>query len=190
MSRGVADDDRRRVTEILWAAFSQKFERILRSAEEAAVVLGAGINPEGITLARIGARIVGVMGVKDSALEAFDGRVRDYVRVYGLIGGLWRLAAMLITDERAPRGALLVDAIGVAPEARGRGIGTVLLAEAEAIARERGHASLALSVVAENVDAVRLYERIGFRLVETKRVGWPIRRLVRFDAYHRMVKPL
>ena len=45
---------------------------------------------------------------------------------------------------------------------RGRGIAERLLAEAEAIARERGAVKLTLEVLSGNHGAVRLYERIGF----------------------------
>lgn len=45
---------------------------------------------------------------------------------------------------------------------RGRGIAERMLAEAEAIARERGAVKLTLEVLSGNHGAVRLYERIGF----------------------------
>jgi Acetyltransferases len=45
---------------------------------------------------------------------------------------------------------------------RGRGIAERMLAEAEALARERGAVKLTLEVLSGNHGAVRLYERIGF----------------------------
>ena len=52
--------------------------------------------------------------------------------------------------------------IVVAPEARGRGIGEMLLARAEQWARARGHSLLSLNVFIENARARTLYERTGF----------------------------
>lgn len=45
---------------------------------------------------------------------------------------------------------------------RGRRVGEKMLAEAEAIARERGACKLTLEVLQGNAPAIRLYERIGF----------------------------
>jgi GNAT superfamily N-acetyltransferase len=55
-----------------------------------------------------------------------------------------------------------VGDVVVAPDARGRGVGTALLAEAEDWARERGHRILTLNVFARNESARRVYERAGF----------------------------
>jgi len=59
--------------------------------------------------------------------------------------------------------------IAVAQTARGRGIGEALLAAAEREARSRGCRCLRLEVRQDNVAAMRLYERRGYR---------------RFGAYH------
>jgi len=50
----------------------------------------------------------------------------------------------------------------VIPEFRRQGLGRLLLADAEAWARQQGCTRLALDVEAENRDAIRLYERFGF----------------------------
>ncbi len=45
---------------------------------------------------------------------------------------------------------------------RGRRVGELMLAEVEAIARERGACKLTLEVLQGNTPAIKLYERIGF----------------------------
>lgn len=52
--------------------------------------------------------------------------------------------------------------IGVAEDARGRGVGSALLDAILAVAREQGHRAVSLSVDRRN-PARRLYERTGFR---------------------------
>ena len=52
--------------------------------------------------------------------------------------------------------------MAVFPEFRCQGLGRLLLAGAEARAREKGCTRLALDVEAENRDAIRLYECFGF----------------------------
>jgi ribosomal protein S18 acetylase RimI-like enzyme len=53
-------------------------------------------------------------------------------------------------------------AMWVAPDARGRGVGTALVAAVVDWARAAGHGCLRLEVADDNAPAVRLYERAGF----------------------------
>jgi GNAT superfamily N-acetyltransferase len=64
-------------------------------------------------------------------------------------------------DENTPE-----ISIGVVAEARGGGTGTVLLEALINAAREQGLPALSLSVELEN-DARRLYQRLGFRELDT-----------------------
>jgi ribosomal protein S18 acetylase RimI-like enzyme len=61
--------------------------------------------------------------------------------------------------------------IGVAAEARGRGIGTSLLDALIAEARDGGFPALSLSVEPDN-PALRLYERAGFSRVPSNGATW------------------
>lgn len=79
--------------------------------------------------------------------------------------GVLRWTGCVGEEARAahPGAAELTD-LQVVPAARGRGVGTALLASAQQHAHERGVGSLALSVDVEgNEPAARLYLRGGFR---------------------------
>lgn len=68
-----------------------------------------------------------------------------------------------------------VAQLGVVPEARGRGLGSCLLAHALASFRARGQPRGGLEVDTENTTgAVRLYERVGLRVVE-RHDTWELR---------------
>ena len=88
------------------------------------------------------------------ALDPGDGR---------RIGAAWY---RLMTPENPGYGFLDAStpelAIGVVPEARGRGVGGALLPAIMDVARARGFGALSLSVRRENTVAARLYERNGF----------------------------
>lgn len=56
-----------------------------------------------------------------------------------------------------------IAAMGLAPEARGKGLGRWLLNRAVAEARARGDRAVLLEVIEQNTPAVRLYESAGFR---------------------------
>lgn len=66
-------------------------------------------------------------------------------------------------------------AVGVAADARNRGIGTALLTSLTDLAKADGIGALCLSVEDDNL-ARRLYERLGFRLVAAHNGAWTMRR--------------
>jgi ribosomal protein S18 acetylase RimI-like enzyme len=93
------------------------------------------------------------------------------VRHYRLqaLGVLWRglrVESELIEPPRTS--CLYVAHVGVAPSFQGRGIGTRLLQHAGREARMQGLHRLSLDVSARNPGAQRLYERLGFHVVETR----------------------
>ena len=63
--------------------------------------------------------------------------------------------------------ALLIENVAVAPDAQGRGLGGLLLAEAERVARESGRRRVRLYTNAAMTENIDFYARRGF--VETRR---------------------
>ena len=61
---------------------------------------------------------------------------------------------------------VLLDELYVAPEARGAGIGSALLAAVESITRERGGRLIEIAVDGADTDACRFYERHGYTNTE------------------------
>jgi predicted N-acetyltransferase YhbS len=60
-------------------------------------------------------------------------------------------------------GVPLLNHLAVAPPHHGAGIGTALVRAAHDAARRRGHDRIVLGVGVDNLDAKRLYERLGYR---------------------------
>ena len=61
-------------------------------------------------------------------------------------------------------GTSWVQAIAVASRERGRGLGALLMAEAERVAREAGARTLSLTTAQANVEALELFMKRGFRI--------------------------
>ncbi|MGH7090915.1 MAG: ribosomal protein S18-alanine N-acetyltransferase [Stellaceae bacterium] len=72
---------------------------------------------------------------------------------------------------------------GVAPEARGRGIARMLLADLFARARGRGAGRVVLEVAADNGAALALYESEGFRTVGLRHAYYHRERGPAIDAW-------
>lgn len=62
--------------------------------------------------------------------------------------------------------------IAVIPAQRGRGLGRSLLQRLVQVARTEGRPALSLSVAEDNLRAIRLYERLGFRQVQFDGNSW------------------
>ena len=82
----------------------------------------------------------------------------------------------------AHRDEYYIDTVSVDPDFRGQGIGTLLLKRAEEEALQAGFAKLALNVEEEKDAAIRLYERLGYKVEEP----WTIYG----GRFHHMVKNL
>lgn len=74
-----------------------------------------------------------------------------------LVGYIWAYEIKFRDEDR-----VYVSEIHVAEKWRGRGIGHLLLAAVEDIARERGIPALYIHTEADNAGAIRLYEREGY----------------------------
>jgi ribosomal protein S18 acetylase RimI-like enzyme/SAM-dependent methyltransferase len=81
--------------------------------------------------------------------------------VNGTVAGYVRVRPVTPLPENAHVSG--IAGLAVAPDARGRGAASALLAAAEQHARDRGARKLSLRVLSTNDAALRLYERLGFR---------------------------
>jgi len=63
-----------------------------------------------------------------------------------------------------------ISNIAVFPEYRGTGIGTALMIKIEKYAKRKGLKKIALDVEVENSGAVKLYQRLGYRITKESSV--------------------
>ena len=71
-----------------------------------------------------------------------------------------------------PQAPVIIECVGVVPEARGAGVGTVLMDAAFARTRALGHAAVGVSVITGNDGGRRLYDSVGFEPVVTFHPGF------------------
>ena len=158
------------------------------------------------SLKKLYTRNAGRFGYKDAFVAEFEGNpvglliavrgsdvnrlnfetIPHLIAVLGLIkaiGFIWRTITLPGGSE-AEDDELYIANLGILPSMQGRSFGSHMLAYAEELAREYNLMKCSLIVGWHNTDARRLYERIGYQIVET----------VQDDAehrgYYRMVKVL
>jgi len=69
-------------------------------------------------------------------------------------------------------GSYYLDGLGVDPDFQRRGLGTRLIELTKEKAREEGYPALSLITFADNVGAINLYERCGFRTVQSVELNY------------------
>lgn len=122
-----------------------------------------------ITIAPVGGEAVALLAELHEA--AFPAEPWNEAALAGLLA-MPGAFALVATQDGTPAGLVLarvaadeaeIITLGVAPQARRRGIGRQLATAAAARAAERGATRLFLEVAAANAAARRLYDTLGFQ---------------------------
>lgn len=181
---------RAQAARLYWEAFGGKLDRVLGPEPRALVFFErviradhclAAIAPDG--------RLIGIAGFKTPQGSFAGGSWGDLTAVYGALGGRWRGCLLWALGRDVDNDSFLVDGICVTRDARGQGVGSLLLAALYDEARTRGYGSIRLDVIDANWRARALYEREGFVPTGTQRLG-PLRHWFGFSAATTMVRPL
>jgi GNAT superfamily N-acetyltransferase len=167
------------VAEILAEAFPALYRSTFGRLEEAeiATLLTAlyaigSLSLETTRLAVRDGRVVGLAilhigrSIGRGDLRAYRTAVRTSLRGWRAFRAFWGgLLANWLLDERIPcaEDLVYVEALAVRSDSRSQGVGTCLLTDAAAWARQAGRTRLALHVLLSNTGARRLYERMGFQ---------------------------
>ncbi|MFC9976868.1 GNAT family N-acetyltransferase [Spirillospora sp. NPDC127200] len=187
--RGLPAGAELRAAELYWEAFGRKLGAALNPPEKAVPFIAAHLNADRAVCALLDGRLVGLAGYQVGGRAFTGGTVTDVLREYGWIGGLWRVLLLALFERQAASGQLVMDGIAVDGEARGRGLGSLLLEEVAAVAAEHGRREIRLDVIDVNTRARALYERRGFTAVRTVRTPY-LRRLMGFGAVTTMRRPV
>lgn len=187
ITHGFRDADRPAIAALYWEAFGRKLGRALGPRDRALRFIARVLSPDHAVCAwDEEGRLLGVAGFKTQDGALVGGALADMARVYGRLGALWRLGLLALLSRDTENARFLMDGLFVAPEARGRGVGTRLLAAIAEEARLRGYREVRLDVVEENARARALYERLGYRPVARHSTGL-LRFVFRFRAATTMV---
>jgi len=198
--RKATPGDTNRIAELLGGDPGDEAIGLLGSAEKA-IAFGMGVvrlpnSPQGwrhTVVAEHGGKVVGMMqaGGDRRDVRVTPRLVYLALDTFGPLGMLRlgrRLRARRRVQTRTPPSSYHIAEIDVDPACRNRGIGGALLDHAEREARSAGYSVMSLTTTTIN-PARRLYERHGFRVVETK-TDAAYQRFTGIEGRHLMVKEL
>lgn len=105
--------------------------------------------------------------VKKWAQGSSDAQRRREIIAKGLSYGAFsgeRMVGALVMERRAWNDTLHIEDLEVMPDWRGRGVGRLLMARADEVARGLGVRAISLETQSTNVPAIRFYRRNGYEI--------------------------
>ena len=174
--------------DLYWQAFGTKLGPVLGPRNKGLRFIESIQRPDH-ALCAIGddGRLLGVAGFKTMEGALVGGTFRDLGRVYGIIGATWRALLLAALEQDTENERFLMDGLFVAPQARGKGIGTALLDAICDEAHKRGYSHVRLDVIDTNPRAKALYQQVGFKPLKTTSIG-PLRHIFGFHSTTTMVR--
>lgn len=169
---GFPASQRDEVVRLFWEAFRPKLYPVMKPEGKAIAFLQKVADPtHAISALSPDGLVIGVAGFKTAAGAFIGGGLKEMCAVYGPVGGVWRGLALSVLERPLQPGTLLMDGIFVDETARGRGVGSALLAAIKARAAMLDCSSVRLDVIDTNPRAKALYERHGFVAESTSDMG-------------------
>ena len=165
--------------ELYFNSLKEKLEPILGSDERAKKLLASSITADQCIAAIHEEKIIGILGVQTKDGGFINPSLKTMTSIYGLIGGIVRLAGLALLYHRTKTEEVYVDGVAVDPAMRGKGIGTKLLEALESKAVEKQMKMITLDVIDINPKAKALYERLGFIAIKNEDI-WPLNWIIRF----------
>lgn len=111
----------------------------------------------------------------DAYLRAQRGQAVLWVADLARVGVIGQLFVQLITDRQEladGKQRAYIYAFRIRPAYRNSGLGTRMLLKAEADLRRRGFHYATLNVAKENLRALSLYQRMGYRILASEAGRW------------------
>ena len=181
-------DDALRVT---YEAFAKKFRIGFRNAEDFVRLFRDSVDRDSCLTVIVDDRLSGILAVKTKERKFYEIKTSTLFTTFWppkTVRVLFNLTLLAWRDSITPD-EFKVDTIAVDPTFRSLGIGSALMLKAEEKAKSRGKLKMCLDVLGENMGAIRLYQRLGYRTTHTER-GFLVRLATSAEEMHRMEKPL
>jgi ribosomal protein S18 acetylase RimI-like enzyme len=190
ISAGFEAEETASVAALYWQAFCDKLGRVMGPDAKGVAFVNRVLDPRFALVARDPAgTLLGVAGFKTFDGSLVAGELSDMWEIYGAFGGFWRGLLLGALERDTDNKRFLIDGIFVHADARGQGVGTLLLEAICHEAKTRGYPAVRLDVIDTNPRAKALYLRLGFKEVGEQLTG-PLRYVFGFKSTTTMVREI
>ncbi len=166
------DEFKASAIQLYFNSLKEKLGPVLGDDSRAQEVLESNLATKQCLVAICDQNLVGVLGIQTDKGGFINPTLNKMVKVYGKVGGIFRLIGLALLHHKTASDELYVDGVAVADEMRGKGIGSQLFELLERIASKKGIRTISVEVIDSNPRAKALYERLGFVLIKQRTV-WP-----------------
>ncbi len=185
---GIPPKDRELAASLYWEAFGDKLGFTMGPKYQALMFVRSVLRPDhGICAHDDDGKLLGIAGFKTVHGSLVGGDFSDLRKTYGWISASIRMSLLALLEQDVENERFLMDGLFVAPEARGKGVGTALLDAVIDEAKRRGYTQVRLDVVDTNPRAKALYRHVGFKELKTVKIG-PLKHIFGFSASTTMVR--
>jgi len=192
---GVPENQRVKVARLFYEAFESEFREIFGPKKKGISIISRHLRDDRTVVAINKGVIVGFAGLKFGGKGFIDISFRGLLREhkFGILKMLFFSCGFIIFRQiwmflKKPREKeMLLEALVVAENMRGKKIGSRLLRFVIDFGRSRGYEQIRLFVIDVNVKAKRFYERMGFENTRVYKVIFPWNKIFGFNATNEMI---
>ncbi|MDG1470147.1 MAG: GNAT family N-acetyltransferase [Ascidiaceihabitans sp.] len=185
---GLAPDHIARAVDLYWQAFGPKLSKVMGPEAKARAFFTRVFDPNhAISALGPDGDLWGVAGFKSDNGALTAAEWSDMTAIYGSIDSTWRVPLLSLLERTHSPDILTMDGIFVSEQARGQGVGTVLLDAIVQTAKDLGKTAVRLDVIDTNPRARALYERRGFVATTQEHLG-PFKWLFGFASATTMIR--
>lgn len=185
----VGCDDRFRMAEVIDSAFGDGLGVFLPDRDARLRVLAQGIALDCVVGGYLDDQLAGVVGLATREGGVFDGLDFALLRRELGVGAIRARLAMALLERPLEPGKIRVEFVAVETDARGQGLGSMMIEAVTERACALGASQIELHVEPGNLGAQRLYEPAGFRFAPSAAVSL-VRRKIAPQTDLRMIKEL
>ena len=182
INKGLSTNLVKPAAELIMTALWEKFVPILGNDAGATDVMASSIAVDRCFSAQEDDALVGLLALQTKDWNFLNFSFDALYDRYGLWKGTLKALALNYLQHRPRSGELYVEGVAVVDSVRGQGVGTRLFQVLMDDSQTRGYDLISLEVIDTNKRALKLYERLGFKMQKrtklwpaNKLIGWPFK---------------
>ena len=185
---GAPKNQRARVAKIFYKSFEDTFSKFFGTQNKAITFISTCLRDDRTLVAFKDDVAVGFAGLEYSGKSFIDASLHQTVRIYGLEAVRIVLFGVIFwLFNRTKKYELHLDSLAISANERNKGIGSKLLQSTIDHAQSKGFSQIKLEVIETNQNAIRLYERIGFKESKVQKIPYPFSKLLGFESVTEMI---